>query len=254
MSENRGQYLKNIKINQNVGITTRENRHSIISGVVTKILTNSEFHTHGIMVELIDGTIGRVKEIYDDNNITESTSISQNNHTNTSEKQPIYDELDVNREPKQTSISINDDDTGYSYENLFYPYLKNATEIIIEDAYIRAEHQIKNLGFFCSIIPENNNPISLHLITGPDDISKDEQIRKLDQLKDDLMELNITFSYEFDTTLHDRSIKLNNGWKIILGKGFDIFKKAGSYYSPANFDQTKKKCYKTEIHYLKIRI
>ncbi|MEZ5055513.1 MAG: MIT C-terminal domain-containing protein [Saprospiraceae bacterium] len=35
----------------------------------------------------------------------------------------------------------------------------------------------------------------------------------------------ILFSYEFNENIHDRSINLDNGWKIILGRGLDIFSK-----------------------------
>jgi len=55
----------NIKIGANVQIVLKENQGSgkLTSGVVQKILTNSAFHPHGIKVRLVDGQVGRVKEI-----------------------------------------------------------------------------------------------------------------------------------------------------------------------------------------------
>lgn len=35
----------------------------LTNGIVKDILTNSSFHPHGIKVRLIDGQVGRVKEI-----------------------------------------------------------------------------------------------------------------------------------------------------------------------------------------------
>jgi len=57
---------KNIKIGLNVGIVLKKDQKSgkITKGVIKRLLTNSENHHHGIKVELIDGKIGRVKEIY----------------------------------------------------------------------------------------------------------------------------------------------------------------------------------------------
>ncbi|MDW7730722.1 MAG: hypothetical protein SCJ94_12105, partial [Bacillota bacterium] len=42
------------------------------------------------------------------------------------------DLLSTNREPVETTVFIGEDSTGYSYKNLFYPYLKNAKTIIIK--------------------------------------------------------------------------------------------------------------------------
>ncbi len=56
----------NIKIGLNVGIVLKQDQGSgkITKGVVKRILTNSSSHPHGIKVQLEDGRVGRVKEIY----------------------------------------------------------------------------------------------------------------------------------------------------------------------------------------------
>ena len=65
---NPGSSRKNIKIGLNVGIVLKQDQKSgkISKGVVKKILTNSSWHPHGIKVQLEDGRVGRVKEIYSD--------------------------------------------------------------------------------------------------------------------------------------------------------------------------------------------
>lgn len=56
----------NIKIGLSVGIVLKQDQGSgkITRGVVKRILTNSSTHPHGIKVQLQDGSVGRVKEIY----------------------------------------------------------------------------------------------------------------------------------------------------------------------------------------------
>lgn len=56
----------NIKIGLNVGIVLKKDQRSgkITKGVVKRLLTNSMNHPHGIKVQLDDGQVGRVKEIY----------------------------------------------------------------------------------------------------------------------------------------------------------------------------------------------
>jgi uncharacterized repeat protein (TIGR03833 family) len=56
----------NIKIGLNVGIVLKKDQSTgrITRGVVKRILTNSSTHPHGIKVQLEDGCVGRVKEIY----------------------------------------------------------------------------------------------------------------------------------------------------------------------------------------------
>ncbi len=56
----------NIKIGLNVGIVLKQDQANgkITRGVVKRILTNSATHPHGIKVQLQDGRVGRVKEIY----------------------------------------------------------------------------------------------------------------------------------------------------------------------------------------------
>ncbi|OPY17798.1 MAG: hypothetical protein A4E24_02077 [Methanomethylovorans sp. PtaU1.Bin093] len=61
-----GNKRKNIKIGLNVGIVLKQDQGTgkITRGVVKRILTNSSTHPHGIKVQLQDGCVGRVKDIY----------------------------------------------------------------------------------------------------------------------------------------------------------------------------------------------
>ena len=170
--------------------------------------------------------------------------------------QSIEGKLNPYREPVQETIVIKENETGYSYKNLFYPYIKDASKIVIRDAYIIKDYQIKNLVAFCSILPErkpDEQRIKVTLITGLEEIAvnKGKQIEKLEELKKALDGLNIDFKYEFDNKLHDRSIETDSGWRIVPGRGLDIYQDPGTYYSPVTFDQTKRKCKETDIDFIK---
>jgi len=54
-----------IKVGATVKVVKKEDQRSgiLTEGTVSKILTNSQNHHHGIKVMLEDGTVGRVKEI-----------------------------------------------------------------------------------------------------------------------------------------------------------------------------------------------
>ena len=61
--------------------------------------------------------------------------------------------------------------------------------------------------------------------------------------------INLTFRFENN---HYRFIAADNGWKITLGRGLDIFEKIEERFSVADIDQTKRKCKACEMTYLKI--
>ena len=62
-----GRKRNNVNIGDIVMIVLKKDQQSgeLTEGEVKRILTNSTFHPHGIKVMLIDGQVGRVKEIVD---------------------------------------------------------------------------------------------------------------------------------------------------------------------------------------------
>lgn len=60
-----GRKRANIKIGLSVKIVLKQDQRTgkLTEGVVQNILTNSANHPHGIKVRLVDGNVGRVKEI-----------------------------------------------------------------------------------------------------------------------------------------------------------------------------------------------
>ena len=60
-----GQKREDIKIGSEVEIMLKADQKTgtLTRGIVAEILTNSDFHPHGIKVRLKDGQVGRVQNI-----------------------------------------------------------------------------------------------------------------------------------------------------------------------------------------------
>jgi uncharacterized repeat protein (TIGR03833 family) len=60
-----GRERRNIRPGIEVAIVLKEDQRTgnLTEGIVHNILTNSQFHPHGIKVRLAGGEVGRVKEI-----------------------------------------------------------------------------------------------------------------------------------------------------------------------------------------------
>lgn len=86
----------NIKQGLKVRIEEKGNTGKLVEGDVKEILTHGEVHPHGIMVSLESGIIGRVKEIMDLQNLTESHvryNIVQNTDVLIPKEEDLYNEF-----------------------------------------------------------------------------------------------------------------------------------------------------------------
>ena len=166
---------------------------------------------------------------------------------------PKSEVLPITRPAVATTIDIKEDETGISYRKLFEPYLRDATEITLIDPYIRLDYQIYNLMSFIEILEAEEKPLSFKLITAAG--SQEEEVElseKLDQVQAGATAKKINFTYEFDSTKHDRSILTNTGWRIMLGRGLDFFHRAEGRYSLGFIDQTQRRCKETSIVFTRI--
>lgn len=157
-------------------------------------------------------------------------------------------------ELKPHQAILKDNQTGISYKKLFADYLKGAGNITIQDPYIRMYYQFKNLLEFCmmlSNIKEPEDQINLELVTWNTEAYLEESKASLEELSQNVQSIGINLTYRFENH-HDRFIAADNGWKITLGRGLDIFEKIEEKFSVADIDQTKRKCKSCEITYLKI--
>lgn len=168
--------------------------------------------------------------------ITEKCSAEEETSTCQIAKRPRIHML------QEKSMTFRVGQTGVSYEKLFAPYMAGANSITVEDPYIRTSWQIKNFMEFALMLI-NTRPVDdlkLNLITNEEEEKIPELIDKFDDIKDDLASYGIEFEYKF-RDFHDRCIKTDTGWTIMLGRGLDIFEKYNTY-SIASSRQDMRKC------------
>lgn len=139
-------------------------------------------------------------------------------------------------------------DTGFTYESLFGEYLKGAKEITVEDPYIRVPHQIGNFLRFCELVVKVGSAQVINLTTGSDDATqRKEAEEKLKMIAASLLDHGIKLNVKFSDTLHDREIRLDNGWTIQIGRGFDIYQKLDNWFSIGTSDLEMRPCMETKV-------
>ena len=153
-------------------------------------------------------------------------------------------------QPHQLSVRLNQ--KGITYKSLFGDYVRDAKFIRVTDPFIRHRFQIDNFVDFVQMVREcSNEPeeVKLHLSTNNEDDKVPEMIDIFDELANELSAYGITFTYDFKAN-HDRSIQLDNGWNITLGRGLDIFEKF-SPFTVARADQASRRCREFTVTYIK---
>jgi len=153
-----------------------------------------------------------------------------------------------NREPKERHYRIHYGATGYSYESIFGDYLPGAEEIVIEDPYIRQQHQIINFLRFCETAVRIGKPKKIILVTCfENQLEKDEAMSKLFTIAESLKQFDVVLETKENSALHDREIRLSNGWKIKIGRGFDIYQRPDDWLQIGANDLDLRPCLETMV-------
>ncbi|WP_457894665.1 BREX system Lon protease-like protein BrxL [Stenotrophomonas hibiscicola] len=156
---------------------------------------------------------------------------------------------------KEQHFTILYGDTGYSYESIIGPYLQGAKSVVIEDPYIRLQHQIQNFVRFCETVLKAGTVKKISLITGYDDKTQLADIaEKLDELKQSLLELDVELEVKLNPNMHDREIRIDNGWVIKIGRGLDFFQKPGGWFEVGVNDLSLRKCLETKVDIFRVGI
>lgn len=118
---------------------------------------------------------------------------------------------------------------GVAYETLLIPYLRGATDITITDPYIRQFHQTRNLMELIAgiaTVKDAADEIHVKLVTSEHTEGGDKARRQLEflfKVKQAASAAGINLDVSLDSSIHDRSIVTDTGWRINLGRGLDIF-------------------------------
>lgn len=148
----------------------------------------------------------------------------------------------------QKHFTIRYNDTGYSYESIFGEYLTGAKKVVVEDPYIRMQHQVANFVRFCELLVRQGTVRQVELITGYDDSAQQAETgKRLADLTESLKDADIELKVNFDLHLHDRAIKPDNGWVIKIGRGLDVYQKPESWFEIGANDLSLRPCLETNV-------
>ena len=150
--------------------------------------------------------------------------------------------------PLEQHYMIRYESTGYSYDSIIGPYLEGAKVVDIEDPFIRAPHQVQNFVRFCEAVVKHPTVKRIHLKTSYDDSTNmSEMQKKLDELKQSLLELDVVLDIELDENLHDREIRSDTGWVIKIGRGLDFYQRPANWNAIGANDLLLRKCLETKV-------
>ncbi|MGX6646396.1 BREX system Lon protease-like protein BrxL [Maricaulaceae bacterium MS644] len=152
---------------------------------------------------------------------------------------------------------IQENQRGITFANLFGSYLSGATVITVQDPYLRMFHQLRNLTEFLELLIIQKQPedeISVRLVTGRDAETAERQEEDLHRIAENVSPHGIDLEWKFDEAIHDRSIETDTGWKILLGRGLDIYQRFDNRdaFNLANRLQEARACKAFGVTFVKV--
>lgn len=139
-------------------------------------------------------------------------------------------------------------ETGHSYETIMGPYLRGVKRVEIEDPYVRVPHQLHNFVRFCEAVIHGGTVQHIRLVTSCDDEEQWTETRaRLGELRQSLIDVGVELEVAANPVLHDREIRLDNGWVIKIGRGLDFYQKPLGWYEIGAHDLTQRRCLETKV-------
>ena len=156
---------------------------------------------------------------------------------------------------KAHTQKLESNSSGWDLDRLFSAYIRGAVRVTLEDPYLRHAHQLHNLVRLAELLAQTNDCYEFLVITRKDEGAENLQESAMDELRRSLQShAGITFMWKFSETLHDRCLRLSNGWRIVLGRGLDMWQKPeigfSRFFVGAN-DMRLRKTHESEIHFIK---
>jgi len=66
-------------------------------------------------------------------------------------------------------------------------------------------------------------------------------------ITDSLKELDVQLEIKVNSNLHDRQVRLNSGWTVKIGRGFDIYQRPDDWLSVGANDLDLRPCLETTV-------
>jgi ATP-dependent Lon protease len=109
-------------------------------------------------------------------------------------------------------------------------------------------HQVTNFVRFCESVIKAATVRRITLVTSYDQHTDLAGLReKLDVLKQSLLEHDVALDVQLNGKLHDREVKLDNGWTIKIGRGLDFYQKPDGWYAVGATDLNLRRCLETKV-------
>lgn len=144
-------------------------------------------------------------------------------------------------------------DVGHSYESIVGPYLRGAKTVIIEDPHVRLQHQIQNFVRLCESVLKAGTVKKIRLTTGYDNHAQMLEItEQLGELTQSLLEMDIELDVDMNPSIHDRAIRIDNGWVIKIGRGLDFYQQPAGRFEIGVNDLSLRKCLETKVDIFKL--
>lgn len=160
--------------------------------------------------------------------------------------------IEEKEELKEQHLTIHYGAIGYSYESIMGDYLVGAKSVEIDDPYLRLPHQIQNFVRFCEAVVKNPTIRTIKLSTTYDERTDVKEMADyLSDVQQSLLEMDIKLDIDINEHLHDREIRIDNGWTIKIGRGLDMYQKPDSWYGIGANDLSLRKCLETKIDIFK---
>ncbi|MGY2236095.1 BREX system Lon protease-like protein BrxL [Pseudomonas gingeri] len=160
---------------------------------------------------------------------------------------------------KEQHLVFHENQRGLSFEKLFSPYLVGAKRIIITDPYLRMFHQLRNLMELLETVSKlqgAGDEVAVHVVTVEDEFNGDRQTESLQKIAEACASVGIQFTWAYDTSgaKHDRDITTDTGWKIVLGRGLDVFQRfeLNDAFSFANRLQQHRQCKEFSVTFVQV--
>ncbi|MEI7607341.1 MAG: BREX system Lon protease-like protein BrxL [Rhodospirillaceae bacterium] len=149
---------------------------------------------------------------------------------------------------KECHLTIGYGDTGHTYDSILGPYLTGAKEVVVEDPYIRAPHQIQNFLRFCETVIKAPTVRRIRLKTGYDEKTDLAMVNeRMMELKQSLLDYDVVLDIDLSQVIHDREIRMDNGWVVKIGRGLDFYQKPDSWFAVGANDFSLRRCLETKV-------
>uniref|UniRef100_A0A914C9U2 GH18 domain-containing protein n=1 Tax=Acrobeloides nanus TaxID=290746 RepID=A0A914C9U2_9BILA len=144
-------------------------------------------------------------------------------------------------------LTIPEGATGIGYEDIFGMCVdSNLTEVLVEDPFVDCPHQLRNFAMFCGFLVEKAPSLQkIRLLT-----KRGMNYGKFSIIKYSLSRRGVDLVVVYQD-FHDREFRFNNGWRIRIGRGLDIYKWT-SEYDIDYHRLDRRDCKNTTVIYIKL--